>query len=250
MKMGSTPSWHFLAIPLTAFSRHTTPPTGIPVAVASTSLWKLKTCTAGKFHLIRWSQSGSQRRFSHGEVWKSLAPQAHQGFPSVEPMASKPLDFMGVVRDQHDATGDHGPSWDIMKVTDGQYTCHLQHLHHLPAVAGWSCHKIRREPSRSPRQRRPQWRWGSPGTRFRKPLQYMGFAHESMDLAAQIVLQNKCIPAIIEGSLETKLPTMWTHGKAQPGRSSDREKVRREEIREGEDQRWRKSEERCSCTKR
>ena len=34
--------------------------------------------------------------------------------------------------------------------------------------------------------------------------------------------------------MEAKLPTIWTNGKAQPGRSSDMEKVRREKIREGE----------------
>ena len=49
---------------------------------------------------------------------------------------------------------------------------------------------------------------------------------------------------ITEGSLEAELPTIWTDGKAQPGRSSDMEKVRREKIRDGEDQRGRKSEER------
>ena len=39
--------------------------------------------------------------------------------------------------------------------------------------------------------------------------------------------------------------------KAQPGRSSGMEKVRREKIRDGEDQRWRKSEgRRCRCAKR
>ena len=38
---------------------------------------------------------------------------------------------------------------------------------------------------------------------------------------------------------------------AQRGRNSDVEKVRREKIRDGEDQRWRKSEERrCRCAKR
>ena len=41
---------------------------------------------------------------------------------------------------------------------------------------------------------------------------------------------------IIQGSLEAKLPTIWRDGKAQPGRSSDREKVRSEKIRGGEDQ--------------
>ena len=59
------------------------------------------------------------------------------------------------------------------------------------------------------------------------------------------------IGSIIEGSLEAKVPTVWTHGKAQPGRSSAMEKVRREKIRDGEDQRGRKSEERkCRCAKR
>ena len=41
---------------------------------------------------------------------------------------------------------------------------------------------------------------------------------------------------IIEGSLEAKLPTIWTDGKAQPGRSSDMETVRREK-----NKRWRRS---------
>ena len=38
---------------------------------------------------------------------------------------------------------------------------------------------------------------------------------------------------LIEGSLEAKLPTIWKDGKAQPGRSSHREKVRSEKIRGG-----------------
>ena len=41
---------------------------------------------------------------------------------------------------------------------------------------------------------------------------------------------------IVERSLEVKLPTIWTDGKAQPGRNSDVEKVRREKIRDGESQ--------------
>ena len=41
---------------------------------------------------------------------------------------------------------------------------------------------------------------------------------------------------IIEGSLDAKLPTIWTDGQAQPGRHSDAEKVRREKIRVEEDQ--------------
>ena len=52
--------------------------------------------------------------------------------------------------------------------------------------------------------------------------------------------------ALIEGSLEAKLPTIWTDGKAQPGRNSDVEK----ESQKGEDKRRRKSEERrCRCAK-
>ena len=48
------------------------------------------------------------------------------------------------------------------------------------------------------------------------------------------------IICLIEGSLEAKLPTIWTDGKAQPGRSSGMEKVKREKIRDGEDKRWRR----------
>ena len=56
---------------------------------------------------------------------------------------------------------------------------------------------------------------------------------------------------IIEGSLEVKLPTIWTDGKAQPGSSSGMEKVRREKIRDGEDQEGRQPEERrCRCATR
>ena len=56
---------------------------------------------------------------------------------------------------------------------------------------------------------------------------------------------------IIGASLEVNLATIWTDGKAQPGSSSDREKVRSEKIRAGENQKGRKSEERrCRCTKR
>ena len=55
---------------------------------------------------------------------------------------------------------------------------------------------------------------------------------------------------IIEGNLEVKLPTIWTDGQAQPGRSSAMEKVRREKIRDETDQPWRKSEVRRSEMKR
>ena len=47
---------------------------------------------------------------------------------------------------------------------------------------------------------------------------------------------------LIEGSLEAKLPTIWTNGKAQPGRSSAMEKVRGEKVRDETNQPWRKSE--------
>ena len=47
--------------------------------------------------------------------------------------------------------------------------------------------------------------------------------------------------SIDQGSLEVKLPTIWTDEKAQPGRSSAMEKVRREKIRDETDQPWRKS---------
>ena len=57
---------------------------------------------------------------------------------------------------------------------------------------------------------------------------------------------------ITDESLETKLPTIWTDGKAQPRTSSDMEKVKRgEKKRDGEDQTGRKSEETsCRCAKR
>ena len=45
-----------------------------------------------------------------------------------------------------------------------------------------------------------------------------------------------------EGSFKVKLPTIWTDGKAQLGRSSGMEKVRREKVRDGEDQEGRQSE--------
>ena len=53
---------------------------------------------------------------------------------------------------------------------------------------------------------------------------------------------------VIEGSLEVKLPTIWTDEKQ---RSRARKKLGRGESQKGEDQRWRKSEERrCRCGKR
>ena len=53
--------------------------------------------------------------------------------------------------------------------------------------------------------------------------------------------QSKVFMCQIEGSLETKVPTIWAHEKhnqeeAEPGRNSDVEKVRREKIRDGESQ--------------
>ena len=46
---------------------------------------------------------------------------------------------------------------------------------------------------------------------------------------------------VIEGSLEAKLPTIWTDGKAQPGRSRARKKLGSGESQKGKDKRWRKS---------
>ena len=40
--------------------------------------------------------------------------------------------------------------------------------------------------------------------------------------------------------MKLNLPTVWTDGKAQPGRISEREKVRREKERDGEEHRGRK----------
>ena len=51
--------------------------------------------------------------------------------------------------------------------------------------------------------------------------------------------KNESEQVFAKGSLEVKLPTIWTDGKAQPGRSSDKEKVRKEKVRDGEDQRRR-----------
>ena len=47
-----------------------------------------------------------------------------------------------------------------------------------------------------------------------------------------------------------KLPTIWTDGKAQAGRSSAMEEVRREKIRDETNQPWRKSEVRRSEMKK
>ena len=38
--------------------------------------------------------------------------------------------------------------------------------------------------------------------------------------------------SLVEGSLETKVPTIWTDEKHEPGRNSDVEKVRREKVRD------------------
>jgi hypothetical protein len=50
---------------------------------------------------------------------------------------------------------------------------------------------------------------------------------------------------MIEGSLEVKLPTIWTNGKAEVGRVRE-EKSRREKIREEKES----EERRCRCAKR
>ena len=60
-----------------------------------------------------------------------------------------------------------------------------------------------------------------------------GMSHE---IASQLILHD-----LVEGSLETKAPTIWTDKKhsqeeAEPGRNSDAKKVRRETIRDRESQ--------------
>ena len=75
------------------------------------------------------------------------------------------------------------------------------------------------------------------------------YCHECSRASMHLVL-NACTHVIIEGSLEVKLSTIWTDGKAQPGRSSAMEKVRREKIRDETDQPWRKSEVRRSEMKK
>ena len=74
-------------------------------------------------------------------------------------------------------------------------------------------------------------------------LQVRFFASVPEDLPVHWIRTKSCIKfafaaavSFAEGSLEVKLPTIWTDGKAQPGSSSGMEKVRREKIRVGEDQ--------------
>ena len=50
---------------------------------------------------------------------------------------------------------------------------------------------------------------------------------------------------LIKGSLEVKLPTIWTYGKAEVGRVRE-EKSRREKVREEKES----EERRCRCAKR
>ena len=51
--------------------------------------------------------------------------------------------------------------------------------------------------------------------------------------------------SLFEGSLEVKLPTIWTDGKAEVGRVKEEEK-RSEKIREEKE----REERRCRCEKR
>ena len=64
-----------------------------------------------------------------------------------------------------------------------------------------------------------------------------GFAHPHATSSVPI--------GIFEGSLEVKLPTIWTDGKAEVGRVRE-EKSRREKIREEKES----EERRCRCAKR
>jgi len=51
---------------------------------------------------------------------------------------------------------------------------------------------------------------------------------------------------LIEGSLEVKLPTIWTDEKQSRAEAERREKIRREKIREEKES----EERRCRCAKR
>ena len=61
------------------------------------------------------------------------------------------------------------------------------------------------------------------------------------DLIRMFIRNFVLISILIEGSLEVKLPIIWTDEKhsqeeAEPGRNSEVEKVRRETIRDGDSQ--------------
>ena len=62
-------------------------------------------------------------------------------------------------------------------------------------------------------------------------------------VAKKIYMCMMCM--IIEGSLEVKLPTIWTDGKAEVGRVRE-EKRKSKKIREKKES----EERRCRCTKR
>jgi len=57
--------------------------------------------------------------------------------------------------------------------------------------------------------------------------------------------QDRSSKNVVEGSLEVKVPTIWTDGKAEVGRVRA-EKRRREKIREEKQS----EERRCRCAKR
>ena len=85
-----------------------------------------------------------------------------------------------------------------------------------------------------------------------KPVQRRGLQLQSNHQQIRTHMssvQNPCwlmiSSGIIEGSLEVKLPTIWTDGKAEVGRVRE-EKRRREKIREGNES----EERRCRSAKR
>ena len=46
----------------------------------------------------------------------------------------------------------------------------------------------------------------------------------------ELYLKKRGDAPIIEGSLEVKLPTIWTDGKAEVGRARERQRVRRKKM--------------------
>ena len=72
---------------------------------------------------------------------------------------------------------------------------------------------------------------------FAMPGQYLCVVDECLQKEPLFQIRlAKSAESVFEGSLNAKLLTVWTDGKAQPGRSSGMEKVRREKIRDGESQ--------------
>ena len=77
------------------------------------------------------------------------------------------------------------------------------------------------------------------------PQQLMIKTYQGNWSSIQKFKRNNDDQRLIKGSLEVKLPTIWTDGKAEVGRARE-EKSRREKIREEKES----EERRCRCVKR